>query len=56
MTAPWRVHMNAASPAGSDSAVQFVVVHGMQVSDGHLSDLEVIASSNAATADERRTG
>ncbi len=49
MTQPWRLRMivpSAAAAGGNGS--QIVVLHGMQMPDGHFTDLELVTSTNAA--------
>ena len=49
MTAPWQFRMRApASTAVTNGSMQLVVVHGMQAPDGHLSEVELISSTNAS--------
>jgi hypothetical protein len=49
MTAPWRMRSFVPTPGVSnDGGGQIVVLHGVQSSNGHLSDVEVIASTNAS--------
>lgn len=49
MTSPWQLRMFVPTPgASNDGGGQMVVLHGMQSSSGHLSDMEVIASTNAS--------
>ena len=52
MSPPWHYHANAPVPSGiSGDQEQVVVVHGMQSPKGRLSDIELVASSNAALND-----
>ena len=49
MTAPWRMRSFVPTAGVSnDGGGQIVVLHGMQSSNGHLSDMEVITSTNAS--------
>ncbi len=49
MTAPLRYRVRVPSPAAAaNGAEQIVVVHGMQSPNGHLADLELITSTDAA--------
>ncbi len=49
MTGPLRFNMMLPSPAAAANGTSdMVVVHGMQSSDGHLTDVELIASTNAS--------
>jgi hypothetical protein len=45
MTAPWRYRMGMPSQSGG---TQIVVLHGLQSPDGQLSDVELLASSDAS--------
>ncbi len=48
MTGSWKVRsMVPSASGGASSGMQVVVLHGMLSPDGHLSDTEVLASSNA---------
>jgi hypothetical protein len=48
MTMPWRVRTRTGSArAGSNAAAQVVVLDGMVTADGQLSEIQVLASSNA---------
>jgi hypothetical protein len=49
MTAPWRYRMGMPSPsAAPGGTAQFVVLHGVQSPDGKVTDLELLASSDAS--------
>ena len=49
MTAPWRYRMGMPAPAGAPAGTaQIVVLHGMQSPDGKLTDVELLASSDAS--------
>jgi hypothetical protein len=48
MTAPWRFRMRMPSPAAAAGTSQLVVLHAMQSPDGQLSDVELLASSDAS--------
>jgi hypothetical protein len=44
---PATVQSREAGPQGSNPTLQFVVLHGMVAPDGHLTDTEVLASSDS---------
>jgi hypothetical protein len=49
MTPAWRSRMRRPSPSGAQSATsQMVALHGLQAPDGQLSDVELLASSDAS--------
>jgi len=49
MTAPWRYRMGMPSPSAAPGATaQFVALHGMQSPDGKLTEVELLASSDAS--------
>ncbi len=49
MTAPWRFHMRVPSPTAAPAGTtQLVALHAMQSPDGQLSDVELLASSDAS--------
>jgi hypothetical protein len=49
MTPPWKFRsMSMQAPPRSNLNAQFVVLHGMLSADGHFTDPEVLASSNAS--------
>lgn len=48
MTAPWRMRALVPTSGVSNGGGQMVVLHGVQSSSGHLSDVEVIASTNTS--------
>ena len=49
MSAPWHVRAMRPSPAGAPGGTeQIVVLHGMQSPDGQLTEVELLASSDAS--------
>jgi hypothetical protein len=49
MTAPWRYrHWNPSPSGAAAGTAQIVVLHGMQSPDGKLTDVELLASSDAS--------
>jgi hypothetical protein len=49
MTAPWRYWMWMPSPSGAAGGTeQIVTLHGLQSPEGKLTDVELLASSNAS--------
>jgi len=49
MSAPWRIRARRPSPAGATGGTaQIVVVHGVQSPDGQITEVELLASSDAS--------
>ena len=49
MSAPWRVRARRPSPGGSaGGTAQMVVLHGVQSPDGQITEVELLASSDAS--------
>ena len=49
MSAPWRIRARRPAPAGTPgSAAQMVVLHGVQSPDGQITEVELLASSDAS--------